>query len=217
MNLQDLREGLLNMLWVGKRRRRYIAFVSLSFSLLIIYILINAISIWQYSEVDEKQSADVAIVLGAGNYNGEVSPVFAERINHAIWLYENGYARKILMTGGYGSGSDCSDARAAKIYACSKGVLDEDILVEEKSEITQENIQYAKVIMEEAGYETAIIVSDPLHMKRSMRMARDYGMEAYSSPTPTSRYISLKTKLPFLGRELFFYIGYKIYRLVLPN
>ncbi|WP_199873081.1 hypothetical protein [Inediibacterium massiliense] len=36
---------------------------------------------------------------------------------------------------------------------------------------------------------------------------------AISSPTPTSKYISLKSKLLFLGREVFYYIGYKIYRL----
>ncbi|EQF25464.1 hypothetical protein QEW_1917 [Clostridioides difficile CD160] len=43
-------------------------------------------------------------------------------------------------------------------------------------------------------------------------MANDYEIEAYSSPTPTTRYISLKSKLPFLAREEFFYIGYRIYR-----
>ncbi|MBY2477640.1 hypothetical protein KWV16_12200 [Clostridioides difficile] len=66
--------------------------------------------------------------------------------------------------------------------------------------------------MNENSYHTAIIVSDPLHMKRAMLMANDYEIEAYSSPTPTTRYISLKSKLPFLAREEFFYIGYRIYR-----
>ncbi len=41
---------------------------------------------------------------------------------------------------------------------------------------------------------------------------RDEQCKAYSSPTSTTRYISLKTKLPFLAREVFFYIGYKWYR-----
>lgn len=67
--------------------------------------------------------------------------------------------------------------------------------------------------MESNSYHTAIIVSDPLHMKRAMLMAKDYGIEAYSSPTPTSRYVSLKSKLSFLAREEFFYIGYRVYRI----
>ena len=66
--------------------------------------------------------------------------------------------------------------------------------------------------MEENGYKTAIIVSDPLHMKRAMMLTEDAGITAYSSPTPTTRYVSLRTKIPFLARETFYYIGYKWYR-----
>ena len=56
-------------------------------------------------------------------------------------------------------------------------------------------------------------MSDPLHMKRAMLMCEDYGITAYSSPTPTSMYRSLKTKLTFLLREEYFYIGYRIERI----
>ena len=65
----------------------------------------------------------------------------------------------------------------------------------------------------ENDLETAIIVSDPLHMKRAMLMAKDYDIKAYSSPTSTTRYKSLKTKIPFLMREEFFYLGYCITRI----
>ena len=57
--------------------------------------------------------------------------------------------------------------------------------------------------MDENNYETAIIVSDPLHMKRAMLLAEDAGIKAYSSPTPSTRYVSLRTKIPFLARETF--------------
>ena len=67
--------------------------------------------------------------------------------------------------------------------------------------------------MEENGYETAAIVSDPLHMKRAMLLAKDSGIVAISSPTKSSAYKTLKTKIPFVAREAFFYIGYKWYRL----
>jgi uncharacterized SAM-binding protein YcdF (DUF218 family) len=50
-------------------------------------------------------------------------------------------------------------------------------------------------------------------MKRAMRMAEDYGLTSFSSPTPTTMYRSLKTKVPFLFRETFFYVGYSIVRL----
>ena len=181
--------------------------------LLLAYLVGVAISIWSYGSVDEKRTADCAIILGAGTSGGEVSPVYRERINHGIWLYENGYVDYIIVTGGTGDGETVSDAEAARDYAISVGVPSDIIIVEAKSTITEENIENAKVIMDAYSLEDAIIVSDPLHLKRAMLMCKDYGIRAYSSPTPTSMYRSLKTKLPFLLREEYFYIGYSIARI----
>lgn len=177
------------------------------------WILCNTWQIISFSNKNELREADAAIVLGAGVAGREPSPVFRERIRHGIWLYEHGYVKYLIMTGGYGEGSICSEARAAEEYAVSQGVPKEDIMTEEYSVITQENLYYARQLMKEYGCKDALIVSDPLHMRRAMLMAADYGIEAYSSPTPTTRFVSLKTKLPFLARELFFYTGYKVYRI----
>lgn len=195
-----------------KKKRIRLIFFGIVIAVLL-YILINAASIWNYAKVEEICQADVAIVLGAGTQNDKASPVFRERIRHGIWLYQNGYVEKMIFTGGYGEGNRYSDACVAKQYAMEQGVPEEDILIEEKSTITQENIENAKSIMENMSYETALIVSDPLHMKRSMLMAEDYEIEAYSCPTPTSMYVSMSKKLSFLARELFFYIGYKVWRI----
>lgn len=180
--------------------------------LLIVFAIGIAISIWNYGKVDEKAPADVAIVLGAAISDGEVSPVYRERINHAITLYEEGTVDFIILTGGFGEGSYKSDSQVAKEYALSQDVPEERILIEEKSTITEENLEFSKEIMEENDLETAIIVSDPLHMKRAMLMAKDYNITALSSPTTTSMYKSLKTKIPFLLREEFFYVGYCVVR-----
>ncbi|WP_438349459.1 hypothetical protein ACP8HI_01870 [Paenibacillus sp. FA6] len=56
---------------------------------------------------------------------------------------------------------------------------------------------------------TFTIVSDPLHMKRATLMANNMGMKTYSSPTQSSAYQTLNSKIPFLFREVFFYIGYR--------
>ena len=180
--------------------------------LLIVFAIGIAISIWNYGNVDEKAPADVAIVLGAAISDGEVSPVYRERINHAITLYEEGTVDFIILTGGFGEGSYKSDSQVAKEYALSQDVPEERILIEEKSTITEENLEFSKEIMDENDLETAIIVSDPLHMKRAMLMAKDYNITALSSPTTTSMYKSLKTKIPFLLREEFFYVGYCVVR-----
>ena len=180
--------------------------------LILFYLIFTAISIVSYGKIDEKANSDVAIVLGAGTSNGEVSPVYRERIDHGIWLYENDYVDYLILTGGVGQGNNASDSYIAKQYALSKSVPEQVIFIEEQSTITEENLEKAKVIMDENSFDTAIIVSDPLHMKRAMLMAGDYGIDACSSPTPTTMYRSFKTKIPFLAREEFFYIGYSIVR-----
>ena len=116
-----------------------------------VYTAWQAVSIWRYGAVDEKRPADVAIVLGAGTFNGVVSPVYRERINHGVWLYENGYVEKLILTGGYGAGSSVSDAAAAGQYAVSVGLPEADVRLEERSAITPEKLQYAKELMEDAG------------------------------------------------------------------
>jgi uncharacterized SAM-binding protein YcdF (DUF218 family) len=117
----------------------------------------------------------------------------------------------LIFTGGTGKGNQNSDAYTAMQYAIKQGVPKDDILLEEMSVITQENIKNAKMIMDKNSYHTAILVSDPLHMKRAMLMAKNSKIDCYSSPTPTTKYITLKSTLPFLLREVFFYVGYKIY------
>ncbi len=177
------------------------------------YILFTAFSIVSYSYVDETCRADAALVLGAGSAGGRISPVFQARMDHGIWLYQNGYVDLLILTGGVGEGETTSDAYAARSYALEQGVPDAVILMEETSTITQENIENASQIAGQAQVQSVLVVSDPLHMKRAMLMARDVGMEAYSSPTRTTRYQTWRTKLPFLIREEFFYVGYRIVRL----
>ena len=195
------------------RGKKLVVLVSLLVVFLIIlFAIITAVNITHYGKMDEKAHCDVAIILGAATSDGEVSPVYRERINHGIWLYVNGYVDYLILTGGIGKGNEMSDAHAAKQYAIKTGVPEQVILIEEKSTITEENLEHAKAIMDEHSLDTAIIVSDPLHMKRAMLMASDYGIDACSSPTPTTMYRSAKTQLPFLAREVFFYIGYSIVR-----
>ena len=196
-----------------KKKTKILLFSLLGFLLLFVILLsVLAASIWRYAEVDETRRADVAIVLGAGTEGGTVSPVFRERILHGIWLYENGYVDYLLLTGGVGDGSTRSDAAVAREFAIDEGVPPEVILIEETSTITEENLDNARMVMEANGLSTALLVSDPLHMKRAMLVAEDYGVTAYSSPTPTTMYRSTSTKLPFLAREVFFYVGYCIVR-----
>lgn len=191
-----------------KKIRFKLIFFLIGFFLIFIGYL--AFSIWSFSEKVEYVKTDVAVVLGAAVWDDEPSPVFLERIKHAIWLYENNYVDKIIFTGGKAEGDSFAESEVAKDYAIKHNVDSEDILIEIKSTITEENLQYAYDLAMKEGFETFTIVSDPLHMKRAMLMAKKTGMEAYSSPTQSSAYQTWNSKIPFFFRELFFYIGYMI-------
>lgn len=194
-------------------KKRILKCIALFLTAVCLYTLFSAWSICRFAEADEAQEADVIIVLGAGTNGKTPNAVFRERLNHGIRLYENGYAEYILITGGLTPGNAYSDAWIAGQYVLEQSVPEEAVLLEERSTITQENISEARAIMDAEGFHSAIIVSDPLHMKRAMVMADDYGISGFSSPTPTTMYRTWQTKLPFLLRETFFYVGYRIYRI----
>jgi uncharacterized SAM-binding protein YcdF (DUF218 family) len=55
-----------------------------------------------------------------------------------------------------------------------------------------------------------LIVSDPLHMRRAVTIARDLGLDAYPSPTPTTRYRTAWSNFWFWMRESYQYAVYLI-------
>ena len=171
----------------------------------ILFLIVNAIRIYKYSKIYTQIDADVAIVLGAGTNKGKLSPVFKERVNHSILLYQMKQVKAIIFTGGYGNNQTISDSQVAKEYAINKGILLKDIFIEEKSKYTIENLKQAKLIMDSLSFKTALIVSDPLHMKRAISLATNINIESYPSPTQTSKYKSRKSKVVFLLRETLFF------------
>ncbi len=166
------------------------------------------LSIWYQAEVDETRQADAAVILGAAVYTDHPSPVFMERIRHGIELYQNGLVKKLIFTGGKDRYDEVSEAAAARAVALEEGVAEEDILIEEESTKTWLNLVETVPVMEQADVNSVLVVSDPLHMKRAMVMADDLGIEAYASPTKTSRFQSREAKLKFLKSETIYFAGY---------
>jgi uncharacterized SAM-binding protein YcdF (DUF218 family) len=154
----------------------------------------------------------VAVVLGAAVWDDAPSPVFKERIDHAVELYKADKVKALVFTGGVGEGDQLPESEVAKAYAVEHGVPAEHIRCETVSRITYESLKGARVILDEEGWKTVLIVSDPLHMRRTVMMARDLGMDAYPSPTPTSRYTSRCAQIRFLLRETYLYAKYLIER-----
>ena len=155
---------------------------------------------------DDARPADAIIVLGAAAYDAKPSPVFEERIRHGIDLYRRGLAPKLIFTGGYGGvGARFSESQVARRYALKQGVPAQAILIESHSRTTRQNLQEARALMQANELRRAIIVSDPLHMARALRLARELGIDALGSSTPTSRFRSFATRKRFLLQEVYFF------------
>lgn len=191
--------------------------VSIIFSIAVLAAGVLALRIYSFGNNRSAAQADAAVVLGAAVWTNEVSPVFRERINHAIDLYRKGQVRKLIFTGGQGNPGEPTESAAARQYAVESGVPLNDILIEEKSHTTYENILYAKQLADAHGIKKVLIVSDPLHMKRAMTMATDVGLIADPSPTPSTRYQGLRSQVGLLAHETYFYFGYLLSRPWIAN
>jgi uncharacterized SAM-binding protein YcdF (DUF218 family) len=145
-----------------------------------------ALRVWDEGQRDDRRPADAIVVMGAAQYDGRPSPVFAARIDHAIALYREGIAPRLVMTGGKADGDRTTEAASARDYAIARGVEAGDILVEDRSRTTLESVRGVADLMDEAGLHSAVFVSDPTHMLRVLRMAADSGIAAWGSPTRTS-------------------------------
>lgn len=142
--------------------------------------------IWEQGSRDEQRPAGAIVVMGAAQYDGRPSPVFAARLDHAVSLYLAGLAPYLVVTGGKQAGDRTTEAETARAYAIARGVPESAILMEVGGRTTLESIRAVARIFEEKGIDDAVFVSDPTHMLRVLRMAEDEGIRAWGSPTRTS-------------------------------
>ncbi len=164
--------------------------------------------IYLFGRHQSAANADAAIVLGAAAWGPKPSPVFRERLNEAVRLYEAGRIKSVVVTGGVGRLGGPSESSVGKEYLIDKGIPESKIFTESGSRTTWENLVNAKEVCENEKIESVLVVSDPLHMRRAMAMAKGVGFDAESCPTTTSKYVGGKKTTEFWLREVWFLLGY---------
>jgi uncharacterized SAM-binding protein YcdF (DUF218 family) len=142
--------------------------------------------VWAQGERDDRRPADAIVVLGAAQYDGRPSPLFAARLDHALELYQAGIAPRLILTGGKANGDRTTEAASARVYAILHGVPPDAILTEATSRTTLESIRAVGGLLRGNHLADAVFVSDRPHMLRVLRMAADDGIRAWGSPTSTS-------------------------------
>ena len=182
-------------------RTRWYKWLAVAVLGIAIYTVWQMWSIDDFGHSDDGSSADCGIVLGAAAWHNKPSPVFKARLDHAVSLYETKRIKAIILTGGFGKGADYAESEVAEDYCMKNGVPAEDIYIEKKSQTTEENLLEARNIMQEKGYNSSLIVSDPWHLKRACNIADYYDIPAKPSATKTSLFTSRGSKLKFIWKE----------------
>jgi len=146
-------------------------------------------------------AADGLVVLGAAQYDGRPSPVFAHRLEAAFRLWKAGAAPKILVTGGKRPGDRFSEGGAGCRYLRRLGVPKKALICEEKSTSTWENLLAAKRIF---GRKQVILVTDAPHLPRALLLARRLGLVARGYP------VRGRFALRYLWRERLLYLAARL-------
>ena len=103
--------------------KKFLRILAAILGTLILLIGLISLRIYSYRNTVSNEPADAAIVLGAAVWGNDLSPVFKERINHALELRRTGKVRKIIFTGGQGNRNELTESSAARKYAIQEGIL----------------------------------------------------------------------------------------------
>ena len=138
------------------------------------------------AQQDQRRHVDAIVVLGAAQYNGHPSPVLRERLAHALELYRDGLAPRIIVTGGIGRGDTQSEADVGRRWLVQHGVPDSAVAAEPEGRSTEASMTAVAAWLDRHGLVTALLVSDAFHMCRLRFEARRTRLSAFTSPTETS-------------------------------
>lgn len=121
------------------------------------------------------EGIDCIIVLGAGIWGNQPSPMLEDRLLKATDLYQKKVSSKIIMSGDH-SREEYDEVNVMKKYAIEKGVPSENIFMDHAGLSTYESIYRAKEIFET---KKVVIVTQKYHLYRALYIANQLGLESY--------------------------------------
>lgn len=156
-----------------------------------------------YQFIPKRKDQDYLIVLGAGLLDGDrVSPLLQNRITAAVnfnnkQLTKNHSPVTYIMSGGQGPDEKIPEAIAMKNTAIAMGIDPAQILVEDRSRNTLQNMEFSKYILtENYGSQNfkSMFVTNNFHTFRAGLLAKEAGLDANG--------IGAKTKFYFLPNAI---------------
>ncbi|MEU3986420.1 ElyC/SanA/YdcF family protein [Streptomyces sp. NPDC026672] len=119
--------------------------------------------------------AQVAVVFGAGLWDGEPSPYLAHRLDAAAQLYREGRIEVVLVTGD-NSREDYDEPDAMRAYLVRHGVPDTRVVGDYAGFDTWDSCVRAKRIF---GVDRAVLISQGFHIRRAVALCEAAGVTSY--------------------------------------
>lgn len=138
-------------------------------------VLITKSRIISIDEAKDLTDVDCILVLGAGVYGDKPRPMLEDRILTGIELYNNGIAKKIIMSGDHGQ-EDYDEVNVMKNYAIDEGINSSDIFMDHAGFSTYDSIYRLKEIFE---VDKVVIVTQEYHLYRALYIAKELEIDAY--------------------------------------
>jgi uncharacterized SAM-binding protein YcdF (DUF218 family) len=179
---------------------------------IVLLLLYVAGHVWLVARQDDHPRSDAIVVLGASQYDGTPSAVFAARLAHAKTLFDEHVASRIITVGGGQPGDRTTEAQAGQDYLVAHGVPADAILPVRTGSDTLQSVRALAATFKQHGWHSAVLVTDPWHCLRARTMARDAGIDAETSPERDGPLFSSRTtEIRYITRETLAYIYYKIF------
>ncbi|GAA4629370.1 hypothetical protein GCM10023196_049840 [Actinoallomurus vinaceus] len=155
------------------------------------------------------------LVLGAAQFNGRPSSVLEARLTHALELYRQGVAPRIVTVGGNIPGDHFTEAGTGRHWLNHQGVPLSALHAVPIGNDTRQSIVAVGKELRDHGWKSAVIVTDPWHEFRSTAMARDNGIQAHPSPNRSGPTVDNRdTESRYIVREIGGYLYYELCRAV---
>lgn len=168
-------------------------------SLILIVLVGTAGFIYVQATKDERNPSDAVVVLGAAQFDGTPTEVFANRLDHAYELVQAGVSKRVITVGGKQPGDRFTEAQAGKKYLATLGMKRNRIFAVPMGSDTYESIAAIALLMKIKNWKSVTVVSDPAHVARSKIIMQAFGFEAFSSPTQSGP--GTEVSIEYLIRE----------------
>ncbi|MBQ6927906.1 MAG: YdcF family protein [Oscillospiraceae bacterium] len=138
---------------------------------------------------------DWLIVLGCGlKRDGTPTPLLKGRLDLALDFYrrqqrETGKPARFIVSGGQGADEVQSEAASMRDYLLSQGIEDDNIVMEDRSTDTAENMRFSRQkIMDAGGGGEVAFFTTNYHVFRAGLKARRVKLRALGAGAPTKWY-----------------------------